>query len=406
MLYVKATEGHSDTYLKVDELLTTKTTNYGTISIVKLKELGKTLMLDNELQSSDYCQADYHQNLVFPHSPLEGEKALVLGAGEGVSTHLLTICGYKDITSVDIDETAIKLYEHYLSDWNKGIYSKERQHEFKLVIDDALSYIKTIPKATIAYIVFDLDSKGIGQSTDEYFKEFARVLIPGGVVSAQDGPHYLKSLTLESAKKYFKEENINCSFSKEEGWRFLHSSKCNQPETKSCAICKNQKLHSEFNIIKSSGYLHSYCKPCLKNYRKEKFGPDYDKNYYLQNKKKIIKYQREYFQENREKVSTRTKNYYFANQEKMAEARKAWRAKNPEAAVAHSIVNSALVNKPAACLCCDADVKLELHHHKGYAEPFKGLWICRTCHKRHHGSCEETTAKLDIIWENLYETKD
>lgn len=40
--------------------------------------------------------------------------------------------------------------------------------------------------------------------------------------------------------------------------------------TKACAICEKRKHLSAFHIL-PTGYLHSYCKPCLSLYMKHRY---------------------------------------------------------------------------------------------------------------------------------------
>jgi hypothetical protein len=55
-------------------------------------------------------------------------------------------------------------------------------------------------------------------------------------------------------------------------------------------------------------------------------------------------------------------------------------------AVAAALRNGQLV-RGDACESCGRDVRLDAHHHRGYAEGHQldVLWLCRRCHKAAHG---------------------
>lgn len=219
MLYSRVTSGVNELYIPITKVHAYQKTDYATISIVDLEGYGKSLLLDNEIQTSATCFFDYHYHLVFPHSAKEGEKAVILGAGEGVSTHLLTLCGYtpENLTAVDIDPIALDLYKEHISDWNKDIY--KRTDEFQLHIGDALAYLKSLPDESVQYIIYDLDSVAQRELTKECVKEAHRVLSENGVLSCQDGPMEMESITYQTSLNHFK----NHPFVQENnGWRFSH----------------------------------------------------------------------------------------------------------------------------------------------------------------------------------------
>lgn len=52
------------------------------------------------------------------------------------------------------------------------------------------------------------------------------------------------------------------------------------------------------------------------------------------------------------------------------------------------LVNSILTGKiirPTKCDACNTTAKIEAHHYDGYKNPFKVMWLCKSCHvKLHH----------------------
>lgn len=195
MLFAKVVSGHSDSYLKVKEIYAYKKTPYQTIFIGDIKGHGKTLVMDDELQSCYVDYGPYHEALVHPYKPQPNEYMMILGAGEGVSTDIALRRGWKHVTSVDIDGQSIDLIDKHLSDWNNDIY--KRTDEFELIIGDALKVLKRTESNSLSYIIFDLTSQAILQNQDEWVSEIHRCLLPNGLLSFQDGnkmtPSYLNN---------------------------------------------------------------------------------------------------------------------------------------------------------------------------------------------------------------------
>jgi hypothetical protein len=121
---------------------------------------------------------------------------------------------------------------------------------------------------------------------------------------------------------------------------------------KKCTKCLLEKNYVDFykDKQKKDG-LYSSCKECQNNYYLEnkniinKRSSLYSKNWYKENKEKILNYQKEkrkekkeviliyqkkYYLENKEKIKERTKNWYQENKEKITIKRKIWEKNNKE----------------------------------------------------------------------------
>lgn len=84
---------------------------------------------------------------------------------------------------------------------------------------------------------------------------------------------------------------------------------------KICTNCKEEKEISFFGINKSKkDGLQFFCKECRKNESKQR--KEYRKNYYMNNKEKILEVQREYYSLNKDKINKRCADYYNKNTEK------------------------------------------------------------------------------------------
>ena len=102
-------------------------------------------------------------------------------------------------------------------------------------------------------------------------------------------------------------------------------------KTKICYKCKKRKSISEFTKNKNSkDGLSWWCKKCNKEYRIEnkKKLLEYQKEYYQKNRKQRLKYQKEYHKLHRNKNIKQMKKYYRKNSKKLLYQSKIYRIFN------------------------------------------------------------------------------
>lgn len=220
-LYSKITNYKTDIYLKVDNVYCHDHTPFQEIEIVDIKGHGKTLILDNELQTCTVDTFVYHEGLIgSPYTPGPEEKVLVLGCGEGCSIDVLLRKGWKHIDAVDIDEKAIGYYRKHLSDWNNYIY--DRTDEYNLIIDDGFKIMNATPDNYYSYVIYDLPTLGLKNNLEEWLNEIYRILKPNGLLSAQDGPKIKPSISGPLLREIFETEPERRCL---QDWSFIHCAK-------------------------------------------------------------------------------------------------------------------------------------------------------------------------------------
>jgi len=215
MLYAKVKTLGNDHYLKVNNIYTHQNTPYQEILVADVPNHGKTLILDDELQSSQLTYKKYHEAMIMPYTPQPNERVLVLGAGEGVLIDLLLRKGWKNIDALELDEHVIPIYDEHLSDWNNHIY--KRTDEYNLIIGDGLKHLKSTPNSSYSYILLDYPSKSLDSS--ELIYECHRTLLTGGVLTIQDGDNLLDSINFNYVKEHFKNPPQRKAV---QDWSFLH----------------------------------------------------------------------------------------------------------------------------------------------------------------------------------------
>ncbi len=116
-------------------------TPYQKVSLVELEAMGKTLFLDNKIQSAEIDEAVYHEALVHPAmvSHPNPKKVLIMGGGEGATLREVLRYPVERAVMVDIDEQLVKLCEAYMPEWHRGAFYDDRA---KLVFTDARKYVE------------------------------------------------------------------------------------------------------------------------------------------------------------------------------------------------------------------------------------------------------------------------
>ncbi|MDI6778124.1 MAG: RsmD family RNA methyltransferase [Patescibacteria group bacterium] len=121
-----------------------KKTKYQLIEIMDLFDFGRSLFIDGNPQSCEGSEWMYHECLVHPAMLLgpdvKKKTILVLGAGEGATAReLLKYRNVSDVTLVDVDEEAMKIFKKFLPMMHKNSFSHSK---VKIVIDSASDFLK------------------------------------------------------------------------------------------------------------------------------------------------------------------------------------------------------------------------------------------------------------------------
>ena len=176
---------------RVKEVLYTGHSKYQKIDILDLYAYGKTLFLDNKIQSAEIDEHIYHESLVQPAMFVHPEprKVLIIGGGEGATLReVLKHNSVEKAVMVDIDGELVEASKKYLPEWSAGAYDDKRT---ELIIEDARKYIfETDEKFDV--VISDLtEPLEEGPSkflfTLEFYKQVHNILGDDGVLVVQSG---------------------------------------------------------------------------------------------------------------------------------------------------------------------------------------------------------------------------
>jgi spermidine synthase len=129
--YIREEACSSDviTLYPVNSIIWSEKTEYANAIIADCPNLGKTLFLDSEIQSSESDEAIYHECLVHPtmFSASSRQRVLIIGGGEGAT--LREVLKWSDVEQVkwiDIDGHLVDACRKYLGWVSESTYTDPR----------------------------------------------------------------------------------------------------------------------------------------------------------------------------------------------------------------------------------------------------------------------------------------
>jgi len=172
-------------YYRVKKHVLSTKTKFQQVEIIDTYNLGRIVVLDDKIQSSELYEFIYHEALVHPAmlSHPDPKNILILGGGEGATLReVLKHPTVGKVVMIDIDEEFVKLCKEHLKKWHKGSFLDQRVEFFFI---DAKKYIKET-KFKFDVIIFDIsDPVKVSPARQLYTKEFyfllTKVLMPDGI---------------------------------------------------------------------------------------------------------------------------------------------------------------------------------------------------------------------------------
>lgn len=173
-----------------DEILYEGRTPYQSIAIYATRGLGRVLVLDDIIQTTEADEFIYHEMLA--HVPLfaceRPERVLVVGGGDGGTLREVLRHPVQAVDMCEIDREVIDRCIEFLPFLNDGgaIYDDPR---VTVVVDDAFEYMKRAEGAYDVIIVDSTDPIGAAEAlfSEPFYRLCQAALSPRGVLSAQNG---------------------------------------------------------------------------------------------------------------------------------------------------------------------------------------------------------------------------
>jgi|Deesub1362B_J571_1020462.scaffolds.fasta_scaffold00015_63 spermidine synthase len=183
-------------HYKIKKWILRKNTEYQLVDICDLEFFGKTVFLDEKIQSAQVDEFIYHESLVHPAMLLNDnpEDIYIIGGGEGATLREVLKHGVKRCVMCDIDKEFVEICREYLPEWHRGNFEDKRA---ELIYEDAR---KNLEKRSDKFdvIISDLTEPIEGGPsallfTVEFYEILKKRLKEGGILAVQAGstvPYY------------------------------------------------------------------------------------------------------------------------------------------------------------------------------------------------------------------------
>lgn len=178
----------------IKEIIYSGRTQFQSIEIIESGGLGRCLILDGKIQSSEWDEFIYHEALV--HPPMiahpRPERVFIAGGGEGATLReVLAHSSVKGVVMVDIDEEVIDICRRLLPTWHQGSFEDSR---LELRFVNARKYLEECVDIgdNFDVVILDLPEPIEGGPayllhTTEFYQVVREKLAPDGILSLQAG---------------------------------------------------------------------------------------------------------------------------------------------------------------------------------------------------------------------------
>lgn len=166
------------------------------IRIIETGSHGRVLLLDGCVQITEADEFAYQEMIA--HVPLiqhgAARRVLIIGAGDGgVLRRVLQHDVVSQAVMVEIDGEVMRLAKRYMPGIGGGAWHDPRAD---VITGDGIAYLAEAADASFEVIIVDsTDPAGVGAAlfTDRFYRDCARVLVPGGVVVSQSGVPFMQA---------------------------------------------------------------------------------------------------------------------------------------------------------------------------------------------------------------------
>jgi len=197
---------------------------YQDVRIMKTKQFGNVLYLDNDL---NLAESDLSYTKAITGNGKEdykGKEVLVLGGGDGGILRHLKDTGAKMITMIDIDGMVVEAAKKHLRGICGDSMDQMKGDNYEIIVDDCVKWLKTYASEgkKFDFIINDLTAIPVSTTPHGSHWDFLRMILQLSFdVLADHGKYFTQgnSLLSENALKMYEDqlEVLNCpiSFSKE-----------------------------------------------------------------------------------------------------------------------------------------------------------------------------------------------
>lgn len=179
----------------VEDILYRDTSPYQAIDIYQTKTLGRVLVLDGIVQTTENDEFIYHEMLV--HVPMFAcaapREVLIIGGGDGGALREVLKHDVERVDMIEIDQKVISACIEFMPSLNCAgrVFDDPRTN---LVVEDAFEFLGREKRRYDVIISDSTDPVGAGEIlfSDEFYRLCEASLKPSGVISLQNGVAFLQ----------------------------------------------------------------------------------------------------------------------------------------------------------------------------------------------------------------------
>jgi spermidine synthase len=175
-------KGNTNVHIDVIEKLLKIQSKFQKIKVVKTKNFGNALIIDNDINVTESDEKNYHEMIV--HVPmaykfLNAKNALIIGGGDGGTARELLRYNHLNVTMIEIDKEVINASKQFLPSTAISFQNPR----LNLIIGDGAEYIKNYNGKKFDIII--VDSTDFNQAlqlfTIDFYKNISNNLNKDGI---------------------------------------------------------------------------------------------------------------------------------------------------------------------------------------------------------------------------------
>ncbi len=201
------------TFKKTDTFFEART-DHQHLAIFANPAFGRVMVLDDVIQVTEGDEFVYHEMLTHVPMMAHGNAAdvLVVGGGDGgILREALKHKTLKKAVLVEIDQGVVDMSKKYLPGISKGALDDPR---VEVVIQDGVVFMAEDARQFDVIIIDSTDPAGPGEVlfTESFYKNCAKRLKPGGIMTCQNGVPFIQGDELTDTHNRRKPHFADASF--------------------------------------------------------------------------------------------------------------------------------------------------------------------------------------------------
>ena len=187
---------------EIEEILYQGATEFQKVLIFKNGKLGKVLVLDDVIQSTQLDENVYHEMMTFTPILAHGQvrDVLIIGGGDGGMLRHCLMHDIDRVTMVDIDPEVVALCREHMPEWSREAYEDPRA---RYIAGDGIAYVRDTDERFDVIIVDGTDPFGPGEVLyrEEFYRLCRNAMRPDGIITMQSGVPHIEPKRVPNLKR-------------------------------------------------------------------------------------------------------------------------------------------------------------------------------------------------------------